>query len=100
MVLYALLSVTIVPGGTMNKIEEINLTEAECVRKAKYFIAELYDGAICRHQKPTDSKAVFTLPSGRVLKLERVKGAWIIPNDLLPSDRALVDEIVSPLQSN
>lgn len=92
--LFTLMSISFVPAGKLEQVQETHLTESECIRKAKYYVDNLYDAARCRPEQPTDNRAMFTLPSGRVLRLEPVNGVWIIPSDLLPSDRALVDEII------
>lgn len=92
--LYTLMSISFVAAGKLEQVQETHLTEAECIRKAKYYVENLYDAARCRPEQPTDSKAMFTLPSGRVIKLEPVNGVWIFPSDLLPSDRALVEELI------
>lgn len=95
---YTLFAISVTGAGILERVEALHLTQAECTKRAKYLIAEVYDGARCSPETPTDSKATFRLPSGRVIKLERVDGKWTIPDNLLPSDRRLVDELTSPIQ--
>ncbi|MNC40382.1 hypothetical protein D3C76_165380 [compost metagenome] len=94
--LYTLFALTETPFGMMQSVQALHLTEAQCVKQAQYLADELYDGAKCRPEQPTDALTTFYLPSGRVIKLERVNGVYSIPDDLLPNDRRLVDELVSP----
>lgn len=93
---YTLFALVMTASGMMEKVEAVDLTQAQCTRRAMQLV-EIYDSARCRPSKPTDTTANFTLPSGRVIKLEKVNGVWSIPGDLLPSDRRLVDELVSPI---
>lgn len=94
--MYTLYALVMTASGMMEKIEATDLTQAQCTRRAMQLV-ELYDSARCRPSKPSDTTANFILPSGRVIKLEKIDGKWSIPNDLLPSDRRLVDELVSPV---
>lgn len=96
--LYTLFALTDTPFGMMERVQALHLTESQCVKRAQYLADELYDGAKCRPEQPTDALTMFRLPSGRVIKLERINGQWAIPGDLLPNDRRLVDELVSPIQ--
>lgn len=96
--LYTLFALSDTPSGMLEKVEALHLTEAQCTQRAMKLV-EVYDSARCRPEQPTDALTTFRLPSGRVIKLERVNGQWVIPNDLLPSDRRLVDELASPIQS-
>lgn len=96
--LYTLFALSDTASGMLEKVEAVHLTESKCRQQAAYLL-EMYDGAKCRPEQPTDALTTFVLPSGRVIKLERVDGQWNIPGDLLPNDRRLVEELASPIQS-
>ena len=96
MPVYTLFSISETAMGMVEQVERLHMTKSDCIKRAEYLTNELYDGAKCSPESPTDSPNMIRLPSGTVVHVQMKDSIWFYLDQLTGDDKRLMDELTAP----